>query len=290
MIAFGFSGCDGSDDTSDADTEETDALSEDVRMDDVRRDDVQSGDADADDLPAGECGEPCDEDIDCGDGNRCTEDMCLPATSCCLHVTATRDFMECDDGNECNGRDSCLGGECLSENPDNCGPCAEDSDWDCECEPFPEGTSCDDGLYCTGEDNACDGEGSCVHVSPCPEHENFCMMYYCYEDEPHCLEGPKADGGECGEADLCGSFKICWGGECLAVSPSCVDHDPCTGDVCDPETGDCETPAPPILDCGYCEEPGTCDDGNDCSQDYCRMIGEELECEYILGPECIPEE
>ena len=40
----------------------------------------------------------------------------------------------------------------------------------------------------------------------------------------------------------------------------CDDDDPCTGDVCDPLTGDC------------INTPIACDDGNECTDDFCNPV------------------
>jgi len=49
-------------------------------------------------------GECLHQDKNCGDGNKCTDDWCDPASGLCVH-----DVVECDDGNPCSW-DSCLPG------------------------------------------------------------------------------------------------------------------------------------------------------------------------------------
>jgi hypothetical protein len=56
-------------------------------------------------------GECLHQDKNCGDGNKCTDDWCDPASGLCVHETA-----ECDDGNSCSW-DSCLPGTGCEHEP-----------------------------------------------------------------------------------------------------------------------------------------------------------------------------
>ena len=62
--------------------------------------------------------------LPCDDGDPCTNDVCIPDTGVCEHISL------CDDGNPCTA-DSCVVGS------------------GCTVEPLLDGTDCDDGLECT---------------------------------------------------------------------------------------------------------------------------------------------
>jgi hypothetical protein len=50
---------------------------------------------------------------DCNDGNPCTDDSCDAQAGC----VNTDNLNPCDDGNACNGPDSCFGGVCALHGP-----------------------------------------------------------------------------------------------------------------------------------------------------------------------------
>jgi len=67
-------------------------------------------------------GGPCDTNVDCDDGNPCTEDLCDPLTGACQHLAIPgcegeedgedgpcENAVDCDDGNPCT-EDSCVPG------------------------------------------------------------------------------------------------------------------------------------------------------------------------------------
>ena len=105
---------------------------------------------------------------------------------------------ECDDGNACNGAETCSGGLCQPGTPPVCddgNPCTTDScDQVLGCrqvnntDPCTDGNACttgdvcsagacqpggpltcDDGLACTSD--SCDGAGGCLYVDACPSGE-----------------------------------------------------------------------------------------------------------------------
>lgn len=135
----------------------------------------------------------CDAAL-CSDGNACTVDACAPTgcshasqpdgTACndgfvdtlddqCLagecvgSAPECTDRLACDDGNVCNGLESCGNdGTCLAGAPLRCGAATACEDSLCDPElgclrrPRPDGTPCDDGLTSTRNDR-CQG-GACV--------------------------------------------------------------------------------------------------------------------------------
>ncbi|MBI2375633.1 MAG: S8 family serine peptidase [Deltaproteobacteria bacterium] len=104
----------------------------------------------------------------CDDGNACTVDACQAGA--CTHAP-----LSCDDGQHCNGTESCspqLG--CQAGTPPSCtgldgacvaGSCDEGTDT-CVPTPRPEGTPCDDGDACTSND-VCDAAGQCAGANVC---------------------------------------------------------------------------------------------------------------------------
>lgn len=253
----------------------------------------QAGDTEVDDMLMHEaeepaCALPCTIHEDCDDANVCTEDLCNPAEHCCIFFSDGLDYINCGDDLYCNGADYCIDGVCWHGDFE-CGGdtdcaravCDEELDM-CVVEPFSDGTSCDDGLYCTGEDNVC-MSGTCRYADPCAGSTgNPCTYYECFEIEPHCVEREQPDGASCEDGDICNGMELCRGGACSAVVPACFDTDPCTEDVCMPETSACENP--PIPGCSDCTGDPTCSDGDRDTTDYCRIVDGEIECESVFDP------
>jgi len=93
------------------------------------------------------------QDLNCDDGNGCTNDSCHKKTGC----KATANTAKCDDGQGCTGEDTCKAGTCVGS-------------------PI----SCDDGNDCTAD--ACDAKtAKCLHVAkggPC-EDGDLCRDATC---------------------------------------------------------------------------------------------------------------
>ena len=93
-------------------------------------------------------------EVDCNDGNPCTDDSCNPASGC----QHTNNISTCSDGNACTTGDGCSGGSCVGAT-----------------------TQCDDGNFCTHEscnpatgqcvyainDNACSDSNPCTTGDTC---------------------------------------------------------------------------------------------------------------------------
>ena len=230
--------------------------------------------------------------VDCNDGNICTNDGCEPVVGC-VH---SNNSLGCSDGSECTLGDKCSGGKCT---PGQQYPDCEDDNFCTNdyCDPAvgcvnePTNTPCDDGDQCTGGDLCSDGE-----CSPGPEQKDCDDADDCTTDtcDPvfGCLnlfnELPCNDGDECTEKDvctfgqcggqtlICNDDSLCTDDSCDSNKPggcvftpnndSCDDGDPCTlGDTC--SAGEC------LSGMGLLE----CDDENPCTDDVCTaMVG----CEY----------
>jgi hypothetical protein len=242
-------------------------------------------------VAGGECAYTCNEEADTclevagtpctSDENSCTDDRC-DGLGACIHPP---NAAPCDDGQFCNGTDTCAAGACSvhAGNPCAGGPeCADLCDEEGEtCNEEP-GTPClGDGNPCT--DDVCDGEGACTH----PNNTDSCDDgLYCTVTDT-CIGGtcqgsgnPCAGGPEC--ADTCDELTD--GCNDPAANPCTDDGNPCTDDICD-GSGSCLHPfnAAPCDDGNACTVndvcfggtcvgggPRDCDDGNVCTDDSCN--------------------
>lgn len=247
----------------------------------------------ADDTPC-DSGSPClfathcqngtctgGEDVDCNDGNPCTEDWCDPFSGCSyVNLWATT----CDDGNACTSGDRCIEGECRGTskicedgNPCTMGVC-DPATGGCSTLNLP--SSCNDGNPCTEMDSCADGvcQGTpvdCFDGNPCTQ--DGCEL------ETGCRNVPVE--GECDDGNLCTESDECANGHCTGVPLSCDDENPCTDDTCEPEIGCLHSfNVSPCNDgtlCTYadrCTEgiclgyPLSCEDGNPCTESICDPL------------------
>lgn len=94
----------------------------------------------------------CGADLDCDDGNFCTDERCDPSTLTCVRSFHNR---ACSDGNACTGGDACSNGACL-----------------------PSITSCNDGNACTRNDS-CNAAGGCAGTTYSCDDNNRCTSDVC---------------------------------------------------------------------------------------------------------------
>jgi hypothetical protein len=188
---------------------------------------------------------------------------------------------DCNDGNGCNGVETCHEGACRPGSAPSIGdgnPCTIDS---CDPiiggrnDPVPNGTPCSDGNLCNGLETC--QEGTCrAGVPPAIGDNNPCTIDVC-DPMTGARFFPVADGTPCSDRNRCNGEETCQGGICTAgVGPNCDDGDPCTLDTCTPADGCQNAPDP--------ECPGTttttlppvpctveiCADGDPCTVDGCR--------------------
>ncbi|MFO0746056.1 MAG: hypothetical protein U1F43_10330 [Myxococcota bacterium] len=167
----------------------------------------------------------------CDDGKQCTDSTCLPGQGC-VHLPRSG---SCDDGNQCNGPDTCDAGDC------HAGPAID----------------CDDHNPCTTD--ACDPARGCMHSAlnaggcddgdPCTT-PGVCQLGQCVQQTPV----------SCDDGNVC-TRDTCLGGvgcQHPPITGTCDDNDPCTLD------GTCSA--------GVCQKgpARVCDDKNDCTLDFCR--------------------
>ncbi len=175
---------------------------------------------------------------------------------------------DCDDGNACNGHETCQNHVCVVGIPPDCNdhnPCTKDCDPAVGCvnTPVPNGTACSDGNPCTASDSCQNGV---------------------------CAPGtPVADGTACSDGNKCTVVDVCHGGTCVAgPARDCSDDNSCSVDSCDPVAGCVHTLLPDGDACddknvcttidrcqnGTCigTGPRNCDDGNPCTTDTCDPV------------------
>ncbi|MFH1425340.1 MAG: S8 family serine peptidase [archaeon] len=260
-----------------------------------------------------ECGEECD------DGNLIDGDGC--SSLCEVEEAECVVDEDCgDDGNVCNGEESCVSGECVGGVALDCDDgvgCTVDY-----CDPvngcihtMSDGVCGSDELYCNGRE-FCDGVLDCqVAAVNCPDGE------WCDEEFDMCVEEPDCFSDEdCGDdGNVCTDFACsngkcevsynanscedglfctvgdrCLGGVCVGGRErDCDDEVGCTEDECDEFVGECVS-IPQDVNCfngAYCDGVEICDSlfgcqagTNPCSDgEYCSE-GEDM-CPIL---ECFP--
>jgi hypothetical protein len=117
---------------------------------------------------------------------------------------------DCNDGNACNGVETCVSGSCAAGTPVNCSDglvcngaeVCNPSDGTCSAGTAP---SCDDGNVCT--DDSCAEPGGCAHTNNTAS---------CNDGNP-CTVGDTCSGGACaGTPMVCPSGQTCQAGVCVA--------------------------------------------------------------------------
>jgi Dictyostelium (slime mold) repeat len=242
---------------------------------------ICNGPADCDDLNA------CTSDVcnagtcvftdisaSCDDGNLCTDDSCDPALGCQAVIDDTND---CNDGDACNGSETCVAGICTNGSPPVCDDgnlCTDDSCVAALGCQFTNNTApCDDGEFCTASPDVCAG-GICIGGG------DACPGQFCDEVDNVCFDGC-ADASECNDNDPC-TDDVC-DAQSVCRNPSiCPTHpDPCIINTCNAATVQCE--AIPVL-CGAgeecfegdcftaCQTVVDCDDGIACTTDTCDTV------------------
>jgi len=248
-------------------------------------------------------------EIECSDGEVCTDDGCDAAQGC-VYTPVTEPLI-CDDGNLCTLTDACGAGQCLGFGDLDCdddNSCTQDfctPSLGCVYQNEPQDTACDDDDACT-EDDAC-SDGQCEGKAVNCFDDNLCTNDSCV-DTIGCIHVPNEqscdDGFDCTEND------VCVGDTCQGEN-SCNDNNDCTSDICNPN-GTCSFPLlDDLTDCddgdgcdvddfcisGACSggTPKDCSDGIECTVDTCSSPSGQCEhdAEDILcddGFECTGEQ
>ncbi len=198
-----------------------------------------------------------------------------------------RDFVGGQNGSSCSSDSQCDSGFCVdgvccsSSCTAECSACNNSGHLG-TCTSLANGTTCGDGDPCNGVDTC--QNGTCVSGAPpvCDDN-NVCTHDTCLTGSG-CHYSPYADGQDCSDGNVCNGMETCQQGVC--TSPGwldCDDHNPCTFESCDEQTGCQHTPKDDGTPCdmgpcgsgtcqnGQCSSAAgdLCDDGLDCTEDYC---------------------
>ena len=178
-------------------------------------------------------------------------DGCTTAQPCTLD-------SECDDGNLCNGTETC-NVVCQAGSPpfcddgvictiDGCDPNTGD------CTHTPSNAACDDGLVCNGSET-CDATNDCqAGVSVVCDDGVACTYDTCQEPSGSCSHQPF--NYQCDDGVLCNGVEVCTLTGCEAGAPHVCPPDgiDCTNDICDTATDQCT----------YVEDDSHCACGQTC--------------------------
>lgn len=230
----------------------------------------------------------CETAAECDDGDPCTVDTC--ENERCVNEPVT-----CDDGVFCNGRETCIGGDCVAGEPP-CGPdeicleaeqscveCLADEDCDdgdsCTIDVCEDAScvysrlACDDGVFCNGEES-CVG-GRCVTGAPPCDDGLICL-----EESQTCVQC--MTDSDCDDGDPC-TWEACEDQSCVRIPMDCDDGVFCNGqESC--VNGTCVAGQSPCAEEFFCSEEltscvacladGHCDDGAFCNGVEACMEGE----------------
>jgi hypothetical protein len=142
----------------------------------------------------------------CQSNSPCLKARCQQGVGCVYEPVD--DAAVCDDGNKCNGADTCQGGQCLPVGvPLDCddhNPCTSDScdgAFGCVHKNAADGTACGDGDACNGEETC--QAGKCQKATPLDcDDVNPCTEDSC-DPAGGCRHQELADGSSCGSGRTC---------------------------------------------------------------------------------------
>jgi hypothetical protein len=216
--------------------------------------------------------------VKCDDGVACTVDSCSEQLGGCTSNSAAcacKTNPDCDDGNPCNGAETCnlqtlqcqpgKGVDCSALNDAcNAGTCSP-ATGKCLASPKANGTTCDDGDLCT-QGSSCQA-GVCQGSSPvtCVASDQCHDAGSCNSATGVCSNPTKANGASCTDGNACTNPDTCQNGACTSgIAVVCSASDQChNAGKCDTSSGKCTNPAKP--------NDSACEDGTLCTQsDTCQ--------------------
>lgn len=204
----------------------------------------------------------CQTNSDCDDDNPCTDDLC---DGICSHLDNS---AACDDGEFCNGEDTCSNGNCSAHAGSPCdGP---DGDSDCResCDEGadsclandPDGSACPGGTCSKGECGPSCAKECSPRGNECDDN-NACTTDECVEG--CCVHETLPDNNKCDDGTFCNGPDQCIGGQCSKSSgdpcPGPDDDDDCQ-ESCDEDNDNCLANDP---------DDSECNDGQGCEFDFC---------------------
>jgi hypothetical protein len=206
-------------------------------MDGASRPGGSAYDIGADELGGGSPPPPgCTSNSQCNDGVSCTDDFCI--SGACVNNAID---ANCDDGNFCNGDETCdLFAGCVDGN-DPCGSqsCNESSN---SCVSCTTDSQCSDGDFCNGVERCTGGE--------CENGSNPCPTQACDEQSNSCVDC--FDDSECDNGIYCDGEETCSAGACSAGSP------PCGNEQCNEDSQTCGVVPDALINAGdaWCYQKG----------------------------------
>lgn len=213
----------------------------------------------------------------------------------CEIVPAT-DGAACEDGLFCTVNDSCVAGECVGGEANDCGmpppectsiSCDETS-MSCSTVPAAEGSACQSTALC--EVNSTCQAGKCVGIekdcffAPVPSD---CHIAKCNPQNGQCEPEPGNDGQLCSDLTaLCTVGKTCNMGKCEGGMPKDCSAltQGCNIGECDATTGSCV--GKPVMPGQMCDDLNSCTTGETCSNGVCGNGTPITQC--VANDSCCP--
>lgn len=229
---------------------------------------------------------------------------------------------DCNDGNKCDGVETCQNGVCVQGTPPSCDDgnvCTRDCDpvQGCINQPVEDGRSCSDENLCTRDDFCQNGVCKSGEARDCSDN-NSCTTDTCVP-ATGCVRTPLGDGSTCTDGNACTQGDACIRGACVGGAPPvCDDTNPCTVGSCDAIKGCVQTNVANGTTCAgtspctvqdscqaTCAQDGTCstsvctsgvgtlcNDSNPCTADTCELVGppgmQTAQCKSTTLPDFTP--
>jgi|GEM_PF-311352 len=219
---------------------------------------------------AGDCSAtPLPDDTPCSDLSSCTKgDVCkagvctgTPVTVAACACDRNEDCAAFEDGDRCNGTMTCRDHICVFDFS-TIVPLDRSQDTACSthrCDPetgeamqvLADDTSpCDDNDPCSTRSACSDGQCVAVETRDCGDLDGRCLVGTC-DRFLGCVREVAQPGSRCIPSEPCTPGGACnEAGDCVAPQVGCNDDDPCTSDVCDEVSGECQFIGPAKPDCG----------------------------------------
>lgn len=178
----------------------------------------------------------CTSNSQCNDDVDCTDDFCIGGTCVNNAIDAN-----CDDGNFCNGEETCdLFAGCLDgNNPCGSQSCNESTN---SCVSCTSDSQCSDGNFCNGVERCVSGE--------CENGSDPCPTQACSEQTDSCVDC--FNNSECDNGVYCDGVETCSGGACSPGTP------PCGNEQCNEDSQTCGVVPDALINVGdsWCYQKG----------------------------------
>jgi hypothetical protein len=155
---------------------------------------------------------------------------------------------------------------CDDNNPCTIDSCDATTNFQCVHTPSPDGTTCGNATVCDGAET-CKG-GMCQPGTPVScDDNNPCTADSC-DPVKGCVHTPVTDGTSCPAVGACNTAGMCKAGSCQpGPGKDCNDNNPCTADMCDPNSGNCTHV--PVSDGTSCSDGNACNGLETCQKGAC---------------------